>query len=109
TFCEYDPVANSFSSIESPDGYIAETDSSRMLELPDGTVLYAHGSSQVYVYDPGGAPLVSAKPAIISLSTNSDGSYHLTGTLFNGISEGAAYGDDAQMDSNYPLVRLTDS
>jgi hypothetical protein len=27
--------------------------------------------------------------------------------LFNGNSEGAAYGDDAQMDSNYPLVRLT--
>src|SRR5258706_7212899 len=26
----------------------------------------------------------------------------------NGISEGAAFGDDAQMDSNYPLVRLTD-
>src|SRR5262249_24916506 len=37
-----------------------------------------------------------------------DGTYHLTGTLFNGISEGAGYGDDAQMDSNYPLVRLTD-
>jgi hypothetical protein len=33
----------------------------------------------------------------------------LTGTLLNGISEGAAYGDDAQMNSNYPLVRLTNS
>jgi hypothetical protein len=32
----------------------------------------------------------------------------LTGTLLNGISEGAAYGDDAQMNSNYPLLRLTD-
>jgi len=27
----------------------------------------------------------------------------------NGISAGAAYGDDAQMDSNFPLVRLTNS
>jgi hypothetical protein len=27
--------------------------------------------------------------------------------LFNGITQGAAYGDDAQMDSNYPLVRFT--
>jgi hypothetical protein len=29
--------------------------------------------------------------------------------LLNGISEGAAYGDDAQMNSNYPLVRVTNS
>ena len=28
--------------------------------------------------------------------------------MLNGISEGANYGDDVQMDSNYPLVRLTD-
>src|SRR4029077_1662756 len=27
----------------------------------------------------------------------------------NGFSEGAAYGDDAQMASNYPIVRLTSS
>jgi hypothetical protein len=33
----------------------------------------------------------------------------LTGTLLNGISEGAAFGDDAQMNSNYPLVRLTNA
>ena len=33
----------------------------------------------------------------------------MTGTLLNGISEGAAYGDDAQMCSNYPLVRMTNS
>src|SRR4029077_2785130 len=26
----------------------------------------------------------------------------------NGLSQGASYGDDAQMDSNYPLVRFTD-
>ncbi len=29
------------------------------------------------------------------------------GHLFNGISEGASYGDDWQMNSNYPLVRIT--
>jgi hypothetical protein len=33
----------------------------------------------------------------------------LTGTLLNGISEGAAYGDDWQMNCNYPIVRLTDA
>jgi hypothetical protein len=28
---------------------------------------------------------------------------------FNGLSQGAAYGDDAQMATNYPLVRITNS
>src|SRR5213078_944085 len=48
-------------------------------------------------------------PIVQSLSQNADGSYHLTGLGFNGISEGACYGDDLQMNSNYPLVRLTDA
>jgi len=32
--------------------------------------------------------------------------YAISGTLFNGFSEGAAYGDDAQSSTNYPLVRI---
>ena len=32
-----------------------------------------------------------------------------TGTLFNGISQGAAYGDDWQMPTNYPIIRLESS
>src|SRR5439155_4489157 len=58
--------------------------------------------------EPDGPPLPTWKPGISSISQNSDGSYHLTGTGLNGIYAGAAFGDDAQMDSNYPLVRLTD-
>jgi len=34
-------------------------------------------------------------------------SYALTGRGFNGVSQGAAYGDDAQSATNYPLVRIT--
>jgi hypothetical protein len=52
--------------------------------------------------------LPAGKPAISSITANGDGSYHLTGTRLNGISQGAAYGDEMQMDSNYPLVRFTD-
>ena len=80
-----------------------------MLDLPDGTVLWSDTSQQLYVYQPDGSPLAAGQPVINTLTANGDGSYHLTGTLFNGISEGAAYGDDAQMDSNYPLVRMTNS
>src|SRR4029077_3213469 len=46
-------------------------------------------------------------PTITSVTQNLDGSWHLVGTGLNGISEGATYGDDLQMNSNYPLVRLT--
>jgi hypothetical protein len=31
--------------------------------------------------------------------------YTLTGTQFNGLSHGAAYGDDVQGNTNYPIVR----
>src|SRR5262249_39906121 len=33
--------------------------------------------------------------------------YTISGTQFNGLSQGASYGDDAQMATNYPLVRIT--
>ncbi len=34
-------------------------------------------------------------------------SYEVEGTLFNGMSQAAAYGDDVQAATNYPLVRIT--
>ena len=61
------------------------------------------------IYTPDGTPLAAGQPVISSITENADGSYHLTGTGLNGITEGAAYGDDEQMDSNYPLVRMTNS
>src|SRR5579859_5461129 len=79
-----------------------------MLDLPDGSVLFSSGSSsQLYEYRPAGSPLAAGAPTISSIVQNPNGSYHLTGTLLNGISEGAAYGDDAQMNSNYPIVQMT--
>jgi hypothetical protein len=115
-FYEYDPSANSFINVYAPSSLpfqefdVVAPYQTMMLNLPDGTVLYSHENTDLYVYQPDdGSPLAAAKPTIGSIQPNSDGSYHLTGTKLNGISEGAAYGDDAQMDSNYPLVRLTDS
>ena len=35
------------------------------------------------------------------------GSYNLSGKQLNGLTEGAAYGDDYQDATNYPLVRIT--
>lgn len=110
SFFEYDPVGNAFSPVGGPAG---ATDpimcfQAIMLDLPDGSVLYSNYGRQLYVYrSPSGPPLPAGKPVIQAITTNSDGTYHLTGTGLNGISCGATFGDDAQMDTNYPLVRLT--
>lgn len=110
-FFEFDYLSNSFTQITAPSGgdslnipcYMGN-----MLDLPDGTVLFsAQNSSQCYVYSPVGAPLTGGKPTISNfLQLNCD-TVKIAGTLFNGISEGAAYGDDWQMASNYPIVKLS--
>ncbi len=82
-----------------------------MLDLPDGTVLLGINQSSIsndyFVYTPVGAPLASGKPTIRGLNQSSCPTYQLYGTGFNGICEGAAYGDDWQMATNYPIIRLT--
>jgi hypothetical protein len=105
---EYDPGTGTYSS--SP--VFTETkdvisDECSMLQLPDGDVLF-DDTTNVYVYRPDPSPLAAGQPAIQSVSWNADGSLHLTGTLFNGISQGAMYGDEYHQDSNYPLVSFTD-
>jgi hypothetical protein len=108
TFYEFDYVSNSFASVSAPTGAQDNISSyqAAMLQLPDGKVLYSHMGSDVYVYTPSGAPLAAGKPVISSITQNPNGTYHLTGTGLNGISAGATYGDDLQMNTNYPLVRL---
>jgi hypothetical protein len=84
----------------------------RMLVLPTGQVLFvfADGATiDVEVYMPKGTYQKSWAPAITSApSTVTRGnSYVISGTQFNGLSQGAGYGDDAQMATNYSLVRIT--
>ena len=80
----------------------------RMLLLPTGEVLYCAGTPAMYAYqpDPGGLaawkPTVTACPADLHPGV----SYTLSGTQLNGLSQAVSYGDDAQMATNYPLVRL---
>ena len=113
-FFEYDytvGAVGAFTEIHAPGGGYNRNEvtfNDRMLDLPDGTVLFTDGGNQLYVYQPDGSPLASGKPIIYGVSWNIDGTLHIQGTLFNGISQGAVYGDNAQMDSNYPLVRFTD-
>ncbi len=112
SFYEFNPNNNTFYRQNSPAGGLTHnniaTYNTALLCLPTGTVLYSCENKQVYIYDPAATPLAAGKPTISRVSWNANGSIHVSGTLFNGISAGAAYGDDEQMDSNYPLVRFTD-
>jgi len=81
----------------------------RMLVLPTGQILFTDGSSDVEIYTSSGsynprwAPRIQSAPSTISHGD----SYVISGHYFNGFSQGAAYGDDAQSATNYPLVRIT--
>jgi uncharacterized repeat protein (TIGR01451 family) len=92
-------------------GSEVRTFQTRMLLLPTGQVLYTDGSRTIEIFTSDGSPNPSWAPSIITApSTVQLGqSYTITGTQFNGLSQGAAYGDDAQAATNYPLVRITNS
>ena len=81
----------------------------RMLVLPNGHLLMNAGGSRIYDYAPAGSPLAAWRPTISSVVKTTTTTYTLTGTLLTGISEGANYGDDAGLSTNYPIVRLTSS
>lgn len=99
--------------IEDPPPPNAQNDASlagEMLLLPTGQVLFTDETSDIEIFTPSGTyqpawqPTVSSWPdPIYAGSTNNA----ISGTQFNGLSQGAMYGDDAQMATNFPLVRIT--
>ena len=109
SFFEFDYTTDSIKLIHGPGGIdtiSAPCFVSNLLDLPDGTVLYANQyTSRYYIYKPVGKPLPAGKPTISNITQNGC-TYTITGTLFNGISQGGDYGDDWQMFSNYPIVRM---
>ena len=98
---------------EAPPAPNAENDASyygNFLVLPTGQILFTDFFF-VSVYNPTGsynpawAPRIDSAPSVV---TPGD-SYVISGHLFNGMSQGAAYGDDSQSATNYPLVRITNN
>jgi hypothetical protein len=79
------------------------------LVLPTGQVLSADQSSTAEIYTPTGAATASWKPTITSApaSIYAGATYPISGTQFNGLTQGAYYGDDAQASTNYPIVKIT--
>ena len=86
-----------------PGGY------ANFLLLPNGQVLYTDLSSNVYVYTPGGSPNPAWAPKITSVAQqiHVGEAYTISGTQFNGLSQGTSYGDDEQSFTNYPIIKIT--
>jgi len=110
TFFEFDGF--NLNSVPGPPN--AASDDSyfgRMLVLPTGQILFTDGSGDVEIYTAAGSYNPAWAPVIASVSTSitRGATYGITGLRFNGMSQGAAYGDDAQMATNYPLVRITNN
>ena len=83
----------------------------RMLALPSGHVLFTDGSNDMEIYTPKGSANSAWAPKITSVASTITRNTALVikGTQFNGMSQAAAYGDDAQTATNYPLVRVTNN
>jgi hypothetical protein len=79
----------------------------RMLVLPTGEVLYANVT--ICLYSSNGGPDPSWRPTISSVSTDllPGTDYLLAGTQLNGLTTANSYGDECNVATNYPLVRLT--
>ena len=111
SYYEYDYVSNSFTRINAPGGGLTSPVPcyySGLIDLPNGQVLFAlQNSTQYYVYTPAGAQVNTNKPVINRIAKAGAGVFRITGTGFNGTSEGSTYGDDWQSNTNYPIVRLT--
>ena len=113
-FYEFD--GTQFNEVPNPPNSLAQLTSylGRMLVLPTGQVMFisADGSSgDVALYNAAGtynsawAPTITQVPSAVTPGMT----YSVEGTQFNGVSNGASYGDDAQMNTNYPLVRITNN
>jgi hypothetical protein len=114
SFFEFDPITSALNPIPGPAiAGISPTYNARLLLLPTGQVLYTSTDDSgtqfdIQIYTPGGGPQNAWRPEITHVPQHLHAGrvYRLHGRQLNGLSQACAYGDDQQMATNYPLVRL---
>jgi len=112
-FMEYNPTTGTLANAPNPTN--CPGDSSfvgHLMILPNGQIMFTDFSGLVEVYTPATGIVAAAKPTILAASTSlTHGSSNnlLYGKQLNGLSQNNAYGDDYQGDTDYPLVRLTNT
>ena len=105
--------ANLISVPAPPTGQFDATGDTTLLLLPTGQVMFVDGSPLVWLYtpapaptyNPAWAPTIASVPPVVNAATT----YQISGTQFNGLDQGSAYGDENQNSTNYPLVRITNN
>jgi hypothetical protein len=112
-YFELDLASNTF--IQVPD----KSDASRFnsfeanfVVLPTGQVMaFSTDGPTVQIYSPSGSPNPAWAPAIADVPNclNAGASYVAHGTQFNGLTQGAYYGDDVNAWTNYPLVQISNN
>jgi hypothetical protein len=83
-----------------------------LLVLPSGQILFTDFTTDVEILTTVGTYKASWQPTIHSAPTSvihGVPNYTISGTQFNGLTQGAAYGDDFQDATNYPLVRIVNN
>jgi hypothetical protein len=83
----------------------------RLMILPTGQALWGSDVGDVQIYTPkkctpadGSVPKIKKVSASLSVGSSNN---KISGAGFNGVTFGGYYGDDAQMSTNFPLVRIT--
>ncbi len=83
-----------------------------LLVLPSGQIMFTDFTTDVEIVATAGTyksswrPTISAAPKSVKPGVTN---YAISGTQFNGLTQGAAYGDDFQDATNYPLVRIVNN
>ncbi len=109
---DYNPTTNSLSQVVTPPALTSELDGSvteyiHMVVLPTGQVLLDDTNNDVWIYTPNDSAPASSKPTISFVSGgNESNTFTLTGTQFNGLSEGASFNSNAEEAENFPVVSL---
>src|SRR4029079_17719688 len=107
SFYEYDGSA--IAQVNSPPTTDYPSYTGGMMVWPTGQILLTIQTSDVELYTPMGsanpawAPVITSNPSVLMPGST----YSISGTQFNGLTQGGYYGDDLQAATNYPLVRIT--
>lgn len=80
-----------------------------LMVLPTGQIIVGNDLTQLYnstgTYQAAWAPTITTAPSSVTRGST----YKISGTQFNGLSQAAAFGDEYQTATNYPLVRITNN
>lgn len=83
-----------------------------LLVLPTGQIMFTDFTTDVEILTTAGTYRSAWQPTIGSAPrsvTRGATNYLISGTQFNGLTQAAAYGDDVQDATNYPLVRIVNN